>query len=331
MKPQTLGMLLQSYFLQRLIRDRNVSPATVSAYRDTFRLFLRFAEGRVRRSSTTFTLSDFTAPLVLAFLTHLEQVRGNSIRTRNARLAALRAFAHYAASEDPTALPTIQRVLAIPMKHHSRPVLGYLTKEEVQAILDAPDASTAAGRRDRILFLLLYNTGARVSEAVGLVVKDLHLDRAPHVTLHGKGRKERTVPLWPTTARALRRWLAIRHADPDAALFMGRDAARLGRSGVARRLARALRSAAVHCPSLRGRRVSPHTFRHTTAMHLLESGTDLTIIALWLGHESTSTTHGYLEASLPAKQRALDGVLPPRQRRRRFVPTASLLAFLDGL
>ncbi len=331
MKPGSFGALLQAFFLQRLIRDRNASQATVAAYRDTFRLFLRFAQGRLGRPSTTFTMADFTAPLVLAFLAHLENDRDNGARTRNARLAALRAFTHFACSEDPTALPALQRVLAIPMKRHTRPVLGYLTREEVQSILDAPDDGTAAGRRDRVLFLLLYNTGARISEALGLNVGDLCLDRTPYVTLHGKGRKERAVPLWPDTARRIQRWLARRGADPADPIFVGRHGARLSRSAVARRLTRAIGVAGERCPTLRGRSVSAHTFRHTTAMHLLESGTDLAIIALWLGHESPNTTHGYLEASLPAKQRALDGVLAPRQRRQRFAASADLLAFLDAL
>ncbi len=187
MKPGSFGALLQAYFLQRLIRDRNASPATVSAYRDTFRLFLRFARTRLKSLSTPLTMSDFTAPMVLAFLEHLEKDRGNGIRTRNARLAALRAFTHYASSEDPTALPALQRILAIPLKHHARPVLGYLTKEEVQRILDVPDPATETGRRDRILFSLLYNTGARISEALGLAVGDLSLDRTPHVKLSRQG------------------------------------------------------------------------------------------------------------------------------------------------
>lgn len=328
-----LAPLLRSFFFDRLVRQRNASPATIASYRDTFRLLLRFAEEHLHRPAASLTIEDIGAPLVLAFLDHLERDRRNSIRTRNARLTAVRSFASHAGREEPVALAVAQRVLAIPAKRFARPVLGHLSREEVQAILDAPDRATWSGRRDAVLLATLYNTGARVSEVLGLDVGSLQLDRTPRVLLHGKGRKERMVPLWRSTARLLTGWIREREAMPADPLFPNRHGARLTRSGVARRLALALGCAARACPSLeKKRRISPHTFRHTTAMHLLESGTDLSVIALWLGHESLNTTHAYLEADLALKQRALARVDAPKGHRgRRFQASDSLLAFLEGL
>ena len=331
-KAPALAPLLRAFFLDRLVCQRNASPATVAAYRDTFRLLLRFAERRLRRPAALLTTDDFAAPLILAFLDDLERSRRNGVRTRNARLAAVRSFASFAGREEPVALAQFQRVLAIPSKRCSTPVLGHLSKDEVQALLDAPDQATRAGRRDRVLLTTIYNTGARVSEALGLNVADVQLDRTPRLLLHGKGRKERTIPLWRGTARTLTAWIRELAAAPGDPLFPNRQGARLTRSGVARRLALAVGSAAQTCPALRGRRISPHTLRHTTAMHLLESGTDITVIAMWLGHESITTTHGYLEADLTMKSRALAGVVGPSGRAaRRYRAPDSLLAFLDGL
>jgi integrase/recombinase XerD len=326
-----LAPVLQRFFLERLVRQRNVSPATIAAYRDTFRLLLRFAERRLKRAAAVLRLEDLDAPLILAFLDHLEHERGNSVRSRNARLAAVRSFARYVSGEEPTVLPVLQRILAIPSKRHHRPVLGFLSREEVQAILDAPDASTWSGQRDRALFLILYNTGARISEALGLRVADVPADGTPRVTLRGKGRKERTVPLWPRTRRLLTNWIRTRGGAATDPLFLNHRHVRLSRSGAAHRLALARDRAVSTCASLRGRHVSPHTFRHTTAMHLLHSGTDSAVIALWLGHESSATTHGYLEADLAMKERALARVDPPKASARRFKPTDEILAFLDGL
>jgi site-specific recombinase XerD len=328
----SLAPLLRGFFLDRLIRQRNASPATVAAYRDSFRLLLRFAEKHLHRSAASFTTDDLGAPLILAFLDHLERERGNTIRTRNARLAAVHSFVTYAGREEPAALAQIQRVLAIPSKRCARAVLGYLSRDEVRAVLAAPNVSTWSGRRDHVLFATLYNTGARVSEAIGLDVGQLHLDRTPRVCLRGKGRKERTVPLWKSTARALVTWIRDQRAPPDAPLFPNRHGRRMTRSGVARRLARAVATAASSCPLLKGRRISPHTLRHTTAMHLLEAGNDISLIALWLGHESPATTHGYLEANITLKERVLSRVAAPAGRRnKRFRASDSLLAFLDGL
>ena len=327
-----LAPLLRSFFLDRLVDQRGASPATVAAYRDTFRLLLRFAEKRLRRPAATLTTDDFAPALVLAFLDHLERERGNGVRTRNARLAALRSFARYAGREEPTALAQAQRLLAIPSKRCARPVLSHLSREEIAAILHVPDVTTWSGRRDRVLLATLYNTGARVSEAIGLDVGHLRLDRPPRVELHGKGRKERTVPLWRSTARELTDWVRERHATSDAPLFPNRAGGRLTRSGVARRLALAVAVATRSCPSLRSRHASPHTIRHTTAMHLLEAGNDISLIALWLGHESPTTTHAYLEADVALKERVLARVTAPSGRRRqRFRAADNLLAFLDQL
>jgi site-specific recombinase XerD len=326
-----LAPLVQRFFGERLIRQRNVTGATVAAYRDTFRLLLRFAETHLKRPPALMSLEEVNAPLVLAFLDHLEQVRGNTVRSRNARLAAVRSFVRYASGEEPAALPIAQRVLAIPTKRHPKPMLGFLSREEMQAVLDAPSPTTRSGQRDRALFLTLYNTGARISEALALTAADVRVDGTPCVLLHGKGRKERTVPLWARTARLLAAWIRTRGGSLTDRVFVNGRNAPLSRSGAAHRLALAVDRAATACPSLRGRRVSPHILRHTTAMHLLQSGTDSSVIALWLGHESPTTTHGYLEADLAMKERALARVAPPTATPGRFKASDDLLAFLDRL
>ena len=326
-----LAVLLQDFFCQHLVVQRNVSPQTVASYRDAFRLLLRYAAERTRKSPVTLTLQDLDAPLILGFLNHLEVKRGNSPRSRNARLAAIRSFLRFASFQAPGSLPTIQRVLAIPTKRADRPLRGFLTREEVTAILAAPDLSTWSGHRDHVLLATLYNTGARVSEIVELRVGGVTLGRSPFVRLHGKGRKDRAVPLWRKTAAALTRWLRVTGLGPEAPLFPNRWDKPLSRSGVEYRLRAAIEAAQKRCPSLRRRGISPHTFRHTTAMHLLQSGVDVAVIALWLGHESPATTHLYVEADVAMKQRALDTLQPPSSRKRHFRPDDGLLAFLDGL
>lgn len=327
----TFAVLLQEYFCQRLIAQRDASPATVASYRDTFKLLLGYARDRMRKMPTDLVLADIDAPLVLAFLAHLERDRGNSPRTRNARLAAIRSFLHFAAVRCPTALPSIQRVLAIPAKRFDRRVLGFLTREEVAAIIGAPDSTTWAGRRDHAMLATFYNTGARVSEIAGARVVDLSTDRHRCLRVHGKGRKERVVPLWPSTCRILSSWLRETKSSSDAPLFPTRAGEHLSRSGIEGRLESAVARATTSCPTLRERRISPHTLRHTTAMHLLQAGVDMTVIALWLGHESPATTHMYIEADLAMKKRALDKLVEPRSRNRRLVPSDAILAFLDGL
>lgn len=324
--------LLQAFFQRRLIAERGVSAHTIASYRDTFELLFRYVEQQAGRAPATLTLDDLDAPMVLAFLDHLETERGNSPRTRNLRLTAIRSFWCYASVRDPMSLPIAQRVLAIPDKRFDRPALDFLSPEEVGALLDAPDRATWSGRRDAVLLAVLYNTGARVSEATGLRVADILLDRASALHLRGKGRKERVVPLWKSTAKQLRAWLRLIDQSPDAPVFPNRAGHHLSRSGVEERLHVAIRKASVRCPSLLARPISPHTLRHTTAMHLLQSGVDITVIAMWLGHEDTATTHQYVEADLAMKEAALRRLEDPGPRRPlRFKASKSLLSFLEAL
>jgi integrase/recombinase XerD len=324
--------LVQSYFAEYLMQQRALSPRTVGAYRDTFRLLLTFAEQVTGKPPTSLRLTDLDANLVLAFLDHLEQVRNNGARSRNARLAAIRSFLKYAAHHDVSALHVIQQTMAVPMKRFDRPLLGFLTRDEMQAILDAPESESWTGQRDRVLFAMLYNTGARVSEMINVRAKDLILDTSPSVHILGKGRKHRTVPLWRSTVILLRSWkrrLGI--VADDAPVFPNREGAPMTRSNVRQRLDLAVQIAARKQPQLLIRAISPHTFRHTTAMHLLESGVDIIIIALWLGHESPTTTHVYIEADLAMKERALNKLQPPATKPLRYRPPDPLLQFLQSL
>ncbi|MHB1582769.1 MAG: site-specific integrase [Acidimicrobiales bacterium] len=323
--------LVQDFFLRRLVEQRGVSGRTIESYRDAFELLFAYIEGRTGKQASALALADIDAPVVLDFLDHLESERGNGPRTRNARLAAIRSFMAYASVRDPSSLPVAQRVLAIPQKRFDQPVLGYLTRDEVAAVLDAPDRNTWSGQRDAVLLATMYNTGARVSEITDLCVRDVLLDRGVAVHLHGKGRKERAIPLWKATASELRKWLQQISDDPCAPVFPNRNGKPLTRSGVRDRLDRAVSVAAQQCPTLQGRQISPHTMRHSTAMHLLQSGVDLAVIALWLGHADPATTHQYLEADLATKEAALLRLDAPPHQPARYRPGDKLLAFLDGL
>jgi integrase/recombinase XerD len=325
------GQLVQDFFLRRLVAQRGASARTIESYRDAFELLFGFVEDRTGKPPSALQLADLDAPFVLDFLDHLETERGNSVRTRNARLAAIHSFMRYASIRDPASLPTTQRVLAIPAKRFDRPVLGYLTREQVTAILAAPDRGTWSGHRDAVLLATAYNTGARVSELTGLQVRDVLLDRQTAVHLHGKGRKQRAIPLWKNTATELRGWPHRINSAPDAPVFPNRAGAPLTRSGVRDRLNRAVAIAEQRCPSLHGQHITPHTLRHSTAMHLLQSGTDLAVIALWLGHSSPAITHQYLEADLATKEAALQRLADPSATPTRFHPSDRLLAFLDSL
>ena len=329
--PPSFATLVQDFFCQRLVAQRNASPRTVTSYRDTFRLLLGYAQRRTGKPPTDLGLPDIDASLVLGFLDHLEKERGNSVRTRNARLTAIRSFLHYAAHRDPGSLQVIERVLAIPVKRYERPLLEALSREEVEAILAAPDVSTRGGHRDHVLLTTLYNTGARVSEITAVRVADAQLGRGPCLRIHGKGRKQRVVPLWKTTAARLREWLVRARLPAEAPLFPNRDGHQMTRSGVADRLRTVVAKATQHCPSLKSHRISPHTLRHATALHLLQSGVDITVIALWLGHESPATTHLYIEADMKMKEQVLSKLEPPSTNRVRFRPSDRLLAFLEGL
>jgi integrase/recombinase XerD len=323
--------LLQQFFLERLIQQRNASAQTVTAYRDSFRLLLQFAQCRLGKAPERLALSDLDAPLILAFLNYLESDRHNAIRSRNARFAAIRSFLHFAALKEPTGLAVIQRVLAIPMKRFDKPLLGFLTRAEMQAILDAPDRTTWCGQRDRVMFATLYNTGGRVSEVTGMLVSDVVLDGSAAVRIRGKGRKERSVPLWRTTVTEIRKWLAQVDGKPDQPLFPGWSGTRMTRPAVTARLQLAVKSAVIVCPQLAKHRVSPHTIRHSTAMHMLQAGVDIPVIALWLGHENPTTTHMYVEADLAMKERALKAVQPPNIKQARYQPTDRVLEFLQTL
>jgi len=261
--PNSFPTLLQQFFMERLIEQRNVSPQTVAAYRDSFRLLLQFAQDHLGKTPERLALIDLDAPLILAFLNHLEGERHNTVRTRNARFAAIRSFLHFAAHKDPTALSVIQRVMAIPMKRFDKPMLGFLSRTEMQAVLDAPDTATWCGQRDRVMFATLYNTGGRVSEITGMRVADVALEGSAAARIRGKGRKERSVPLWRTTAAEIRRWLPHIDGRPERPLFPSRSGTQLTRPAVMARLHLAVQSAASDCPQLAKRRVSPHSIRHS--------------------------------------------------------------------
>jgi site-specific recombinase XerD len=323
--------LVQDFFVRRLIDQRGASPRTVESYRDAFELLFGYLEQRLGKPPSQLSLVDLDAPMILDFLDHLEAVRHNSARTRNARLAAIHSFMRYAAVRDPASLPITARVLAIPAKRFDRPVLGYLNRDEITAILTAPDRRRWSGQRDAILFAVAYNTGARVSELTGLRVQDVLLERQTALHLHGKGRKQRVIPLWASTAADLRAWLERIIRTPESPVFPNRNGEAMTRSGVRDRLDRAVATAEQTCPSLHGRQVSPHTLRHSTAVHLLESGADLAVIALWLGHSSPAVTHQYLEADLAAKEATLQRLADPNPGPTRFRPNDRLLAFLEHL
>jgi site-specific recombinase XerD len=329
--PPSFPALVQQFFTDHLVAQRAVSPQTVACYRDAMTLFLGFASQQLRKPPTAMQLTDLTPELILKFLAHLERERHNSVRSRNLRLTALRAFLKFAGRRDVTAIHAIERAMAVPMKRFERPMLGHLTRPEIIALLGKPGTEWTS-QRDHLLLTLIYNTGARISEIIGVRVADVVLDGAACVHLHGKGRKQRSVPLWRSTAVAIRAWL---HANPqlrgEAALLPNRSGQPMTRCNVAQRLTLAVDRAATEHPSLTTKRVSPHTLRHTTAMHLLQGGVPFNVIALWLGHESTNTTHRYVEANLAMKEKALARLDAPDIKLKRFRATDALLKFLQAL
>ena len=326
-----LAPTLQAFFTDRLIRQRQASPQTIAAYRDTLRLLLAFAADRTGTAPSRLDVGEIDAPLVGAFLDHLETHRGNGVRTRNARLAAIRSLFRYAALRHPEHAESIGRVLAIPPKRCARNLVTFLTEPEVEALLTATDRTTWTGRRDHAMLLLAVQTGLRVSELIGLRCSDVHLGTGAHVSCLGKGRKERITPLTRTTVAVLRVWLAERAGEGADPLFPTSTGTLLSRDAVERRITRYAASAAAVCPSLRTKRISPHVLRHTTAMRLLQAGVDTSVIALWLGHEHIDTTRIYLHADLAIKERALARTTPPGTKPGRYRPSDTLLAFLDGL
>jgi site-specific recombinase XerD len=330
MARHTFSDLLQRFFTEHLAAQRDLSPHTVAAYRDSFRLLLRFLSLHQRVTIDRLTFTSLTPDAILAFLDYLEKTRGNTPRTRNYRLAAIRAFIRFVISlAEPALFPSGPRLLAIPIKRSSRPMLGYLARDEVEAILAAPAVSTWVGRRDHLIFVLLYNTGARISEALQLRVGDIQ-GRVVH--LHGKGRKERSVPVWSRTTVEIRRWCRDNQLQSGQLLFANVNGGPLTRQGARLRLRLALSVAARTYPTLTARKIGLHTFRHSCAMHLLQSGVALEVIALWLGHEHPLTTHGYIEADLKMKEDSLRRLeqVPPARRPRRS-ETSRLLSFLEAL
>ena len=327
----TLAPTLQAFFTDRLSNQRHASAHTIAAYRDTWRLLLSFASSRGGVPPSQLDLADLDAELVGAFLDHLETVRGNNPRTRNVRLAAIHSLFRFAALRHPEHANTIARVLAIPPKRTDRALVTYLSEPEVEALLAAPDQGTRAGRRDHALLLVAIQCGLRISELIALSRGDIHLGTGAHVTCTGKGRKQRTTPLSTNTVLTLRSWLNEIRGQPADPLFPSRDGGRLSRDAIEHRLSQYVATARATCPTLRSKRVTAHTLRHTTAMRLLHAGVDTTVIALWLGHENVVTTQIYLHADLELKERALARTTPPGTRPGRYKPPDEILTWLQAL
>jgi integrase/recombinase XerD len=322
---------LQAFFTDRLITQRNSSPRTIAAYRDTFKLLLRFAHKQTGKQPFELDIDDLDAPLIGAFLTHLEHDRGNGPRTRNARLGAIHSFYRFAALEHPEHAHTIARVMAIPTKRHERNTISYLDLNEIKALLAAPDRSSWLGRRDHTLLALMIQTGVRVSELVGLRVRDVHLGTGHHIRVLGKGRKNRSTPLTGETVTVLRPWLTERGGEPEDPLFPTRQGRPLSRYAIGLLVSKHATTAAAGCPSLKAKRVTPHALRHTNAMLLRAKDIDIATIALWLGHESTQTTHIYEHADPALKEQAIARTAPLGTKPGRYRPSDTLLAFLESL
>jgi len=328
-----LAPTLQSFFTDYLIAQHGASGHTITAYRDTLRLLLSYVQERTGTRPSDLDISVLDADLVSDFLVMLEERRSNSIRTRNARLAAIHSLFHHAALRHPEHADLIARVLAIPVKNTRHTVVAYLTDAEVDALLASPDRCTWTGRRDHLLLLLMVTTGLRVSEVTSLTRADTCTDaHGAHIACHGKGRKDRITPLDRTTTAALRTWLAENPGGAVTPLFTARGTNRkMTSDAVTQRIKLHAESAATSCPTIGAKNVTPHVLRHTTAMRMLAAGVDATSIALWLGHESPESTRPYLHADLDLKQRALDRTAPPHTRPGRYSPPDKLLAFLEAL
>jgi integrase/recombinase XerD len=322
---------VQAFFAEYLCQQRRLSPQTILSCRDTFRLWLMFLRDHTGIEPSALRLADVDAPAVLSFLTYLEQQRGNSVRSRNIRLSAIRSFFRFVALRDPDSLGIVTRVLAIPMKREDQKLIGYLTRPEIQALLAAPDRSKWVGRRDHAFLLTLYNSGARVSEMTALSQGQVSFGACTFLQLVGKGRKERTIPLWAETAQVLRAWFQELGERAANIAFPSARGKPLSRDGVDYLLKQTVQRAVAACPSLATKTISPHVVQHTTAMHLLQAGVDIATIALWLGHESIDTTHVYLQADLAMKEKALGKLDPIEGEWKRFQADDSLLAFLNSL
>lgn len=327
----SFAVLLESFFTQRLMKQRLASPHTIKSYRDTFHLLLQFSQQHLSKQPSQLELTDIDAPLIAAFLDELEKSRGISSRTRNARLAAIRSFFRYAAFEAPAQAAHIQRVLSIPGKRHTRTLVCYLTRPEMEALLAAPDRRTWSGRRDHALLLIAVQTGLRLSEITGLQPADVVLGSGAHVRVTGKGRKERCTPLTKRTAAVIQTWIREPTKSDSQPLFPNSRGGRLSADGVQYILNKHTKTACHNCLSLREKRVTPHLLRHSCAVELLQAGIDRTMIALWLGHESVETTQIYLHANLALKEEVLNKTAMPEGKTGRYRPDDQLLTFLKSL
>lgn len=331
MTPSSFPSLLQRFFTDRLIGQLSASPHTIASYRDAFRLLLRFAAEQLHRNPSDLNMDQLDETFLTSFLNHLEHERGSSVRTRNTRLAALHAFFRYIAISEPAYALKCQRVLAIPSKRYVRKPVEFLTRTEVDALVAAPDPKAWIGRRDRTLLLLAAQTGLRNSELRDLRVTDVAIGTGSHVRCRGKGRKMRCTPLRQDVVAVLRAWLAELKAEPSAPLFPSSRGGPLSADALQRRVAKHAATARLSCPSLIEKIVTPHKLRHAAAMELLRQGVDHTVIALWLGHESTETTEIYLHADMRLKEQALAHATPSGIAPGRYKPQNNLLAFLESL
>ena len=329
--PPSLAALLQAFFTDRLLQQREASPHTIAAYRDSFRVLLGYAQSELGKEPSNLALEDLDVHFISRFLQHLEQERHNSPRTRNVRLAAVHSFFRYVSFCEPQYALLCQQVLAIPSKRYDRKPIEYLTRDEIDALVGAPDTTVCIGRRDRALLLVAIQTGLRVSELIGLHRVDIALGTGAHVLCQGKGRKQRATPLGPEVVVIMEAWLHELPDDAQAPVFPSRRGGPLSRDAVERLVTRHCKTAQQQCPSLRHKRVTPHVLRHTAAMELLRSGIDRSVIALWLGHESVETTQIYLHADIDLKEKALSSVPAIGAKAARFRPNDKLLAFLEAL
>jgi len=326
-----LAPLLEGFFTKRLVAQRQVSPCTIASYRDTFRLLLTFAQERLRQAPSKLSLEALNAPFICEFLDHLEKTRSNGARSRNLRLASIRSFFRYAALEAPQHAGLIQRVLAIPSKRFTRPLIDFLTPPEIQALLSATDQQTWIGQRDHALLLTAVQTGLRLSEITGLRHQDVSIGPGAHVCCVGKGRKQRSTPLVKTTANVLKAWIQREGREDSRFLFPSSGGGRMSSDAVQRLVHKYANAAKESCPSLAKKKITPHVLRHTAAMELLQAGVDRSLIAIWLGHESLETTQIYLDANLALKEEILAKTRPIQSAPGRYRPDDRLLTFLKNL
>jgi integrase/recombinase XerD len=331
MTASTFPALLQRFFADHLSTQMEASANTIAGYRDTFRLLLRFASEQRGKTPTRLRIEDLDADLIADFLVHVETARRNSARSRNTRLAAIRSFFRYVAMNEPTHLLHCQRILTMPGKRYVKRTVTFLDREEIAALLAAPDRSTWVGRRDYAILLVALQTGLRASELINLRCKDLVLGTGAHIRCDGKGRKERCTPLRRDTVKLLEQWLRERRGSDDQPLFPTMRGDHLSRDALEHLVRKHALAALASCPALIGKRVSPHILRHSTAMELLQHGVDQSVIALWLGHESVETTQVYLHADLRLKEKALSRMAAPTTNPGRYRPDDKLLAFLEAL